>query len=99
MRDDACRAGTPPGRGLGRNACGLGRLLIPALALTLSVVAQPARSQTIKGYAEIQYQSQDLRVKEGEDIQRWIDIVHLDYNQRFANAYDLTLQGEWNEVS
>jgi hypothetical protein len=70
-----------------------------ALLLVAAAVGAPARAQSIKGFAEVQYQNQDLRAGQGADIERWVSTVNLDYSRRFSNAYDLTLQGEYNDVS
>lgn len=71
-----------------------------AASLLLGAVAgPPVRAQTIKGFAEVQFQSQDLRAGQGVDIERWVSTVNLDYSRRYGNAYDVTLQGEYNDVS
>ncbi|HET9951362.1 MAG TPA: hypothetical protein VFS09_06145 [Candidatus Eisenbacteria bacterium] len=87
MRDEPARDGR------------LGRRALFAAALAALVMATPARSQTVRGFAEVQYQSQDQRGGLGTDVERYGTAVHLDYGRRIRNAYDLTVQGEWNEVT
>ena len=98
MRDESEQEGRDGERRAGRRARERGAR-IAALLLVAAVAGAPVRAQSIRGFAEVQYQSQDLRGGQGADIERWVSTVNLDYSRRFSNAYDVTLQGEYNDVS
>ncbi|HSQ60293.1 MAG TPA: hypothetical protein VLT84_07655 [Acidobacteriota bacterium] len=75
------------------------RLLTLAAIASLVVAATPASSQTLRGFAQVQYELQDKRVEVVRDTEWWLRTVRLDYGTRIRNRYDITAQGEWNELS
>ena len=85
----------------GRRDLARGRTTSAALAAALLIAALPsgARAETLRGYAQVQYQSQDQRGDRGSDIEWWLRTVHLDYGTKIRNDYDITVQGEWNYLS
>lgn len=77
-----------------------GPLLVLATAALLGLTGPAgARAETFRGYAQVQYQSQDQRGGLGTDVEWWQKSVHLDYGTRLRKDYDLTFQGEWNDLS
>jgi len=58
-----------------------------------------ASAENFRGYAQVQYQSQDQRGGRGSDIEWWLKTVHLDYGTKIRNDYDITVQGEWNDLT
>jgi len=70
-----------------------------ALAAWIGVLPRRAAAQTIRGYAQVQYELQDRRVSAERDLEWWNRTVHLDYGLRVAQKLDITAQGEWNDLS
>ncbi len=72
-----------------------------ALAGALLIAPGPRSgfAETLRGYARLQYQSQDQRGGQGDDVEWWLRTVHLDYGTKLRNDYDITVQGEWNDLS
>lgn len=65
----------------------------------IASVPRAGIAETLRGYARLQYQSQDQRGGMGSDVEWWLRTLHLDYGTKIRNDYDLTLQGEWNDLS
>jgi len=91
MRDE------DPGRRRGARARTVPAVL--AVALLIASIPPAALAETLRGYAQIQYQSQDQRGGRGTDLEWWLRTVHLDYGTKIRNEVDLTVQGEWNDLS
>ena len=70
-----------------------------ALAAPTGLLSRRAAAQTIRGYAQVQYELQDRRVSVERDLEWWNRTVHLDYGTRVAQKLDITAQGEWNDLS
>ncbi len=85
----------------GRRDLAHGKTTSAALAAALLIAALPteARAETLRGYAQVQYQSQDQRGDRGTDLEWWLRTVHLDYGTKIRNDYNITVQGEWNYLS
>lgn len=73
--------------------------LVLAAALLIASIPSAVRAETLRGYAQVQYQSQDQRGGRGTDLEWWLRTVHLDYGTKIRNEYDITVQGEWNDLS
>ncbi|HEU4724301.1 MAG TPA: hypothetical protein VFU59_03285, partial [Candidatus Eisenbacteria bacterium] len=74
-------------------------LVVAATVALVAFASGRAGAETLRGYAQLQYQSQDQRGGRGDDIEWWLRSVHLDYGTKFRDDLDLTVQGEWNELS
>jgi hypothetical protein len=58
-----------------------------------------ARAAPLRGYARVQYDAQDQRGGQADDVEWWLRLVHLDYATRVRDRYDVTAQFEWNDLS
>jgi hypothetical protein len=75
------------------------RLLTLAALGLIGTAAPQAHGQSLRGFAQVQYELQDRTTSAERDIEWWLRTVRLDYGTRIRNRYDLTAQGEWNELS
>lgn len=70
-----------------------------AASILIAAVPPSGHAETLRGYAQVQYQSQDQRGGLADDVQWWLRSVHLDYGTKFRNDVDVTVQGEWNDLT
>lgn len=97
MRDDG-------GPRAARRAPCLQAFALAALAALLCATAAPpaaaqAQRQWLRGYLQVQYQSQDQRGGAGEDVQWWTRTAQLDYTTRLREDLNLTAQAVWTDLS
>lgn len=85
--------------GPSRTRTAAARLLTLAALGSLVGAATPAAGQTLRGFAQVQYELQDRTTAVERDVEWWLRTVRLDYGTRIRNRFDITAQGEWNELS
>ena len=98
MRDDRA-----PGAARRRAPGGRSSVAAALLVLAVAVIAVPAGAQTprqwLRGYLQVQYESQDQRGGQGEDVQWWTRTAQVDYTTRLREELSLVAQGVWSDLS
>ncbi|HEX7076859.1 MAG TPA: hypothetical protein VF363_00380 [Candidatus Eisenbacteria bacterium] len=74
-----------------------------AAATLLGLAAAPAAAaptpQSLRGFAQVQYESQDQRGGLADDVQWWTRTLQVDYTTRLKDELNVAAQGVWSDLS